>query len=53
VKAGAFGMPRFLLIDAGGKVVFEGDPGLKTGVGWRPEDGPTFVDAALAKILGS
>ena len=53
VKEGGFGMPRLLLIDKDGKVVFEGDPGLKAGVGWRAADGPTFVDAALEQLLGS
>ena len=52
VKQGGFGMPRVLLIDRGGKVVFEGDPGLKSGVGWRPEDGDTYVDAPLRALLG-
>jgi hypothetical protein len=53
VKEGFFGLPRMLLIDAAGKVVFEGDPGLKAGRGWHAEDGATFVDAALDKLLGS
>jgi hypothetical protein len=53
VKPGFFGLPRMLLIDAAGKVVFEGDPGLKSGRGWHAEDGATFVDAALDKLLGS
>jgi tetratricopeptide (TPR) repeat protein len=52
VKPGFFGMPRILLLDADGKVVFEGDPGLRAGVGWKPEDGPTYVDGALDKLLG-
>ena len=50
---GFFGMPRMLLLDKQGRVVFEGDPGLKAGRGWKPEDGPTFVDAALEKLLRS
>lgn len=52
VKAGGFGMPRVLLVDAQGVVVFEGDPGLRAGAGWKPEDGPTYVDAPLARLLG-
>lgn len=52
VKPGHFGMPRILLLDAFGKVVFEGDPGLRAGVGWKPEDGPTYADGALDKLLG-
>jgi len=53
VKAGFFGIPRALLLDRDGKVVFEGDPGLRSGAEWKPEDGPTFVDDALTKLLGS
>jgi tetratricopeptide (TPR) repeat protein len=53
VKTGFFGMPRMLLLDKGGRVMFEGDPGLKAGRGWKAEDGPTFVDAALEKLLRS
>ena len=52
VKAGFFGIPRALLLDRDGKVVFEGDPGLRSGAEWKPEDGPTFVDDALTKLLG-
>ena len=52
VKAGFFGIPRALLLDRDGKVVFEGDPGLRAGAEWKPADGPTFVDDALAKLLG-
>lgn len=51
VKAGFFGMPRVLLLDRDGKVVFEGDPGLTRGQQWSPADGPTFVDQALDKLL--
>ncbi|MFY9344704.1 MAG: hypothetical protein WAT39_19590 [Planctomycetota bacterium] len=53
VKAGFFGIPRILLLDRDGKVVFEGDPGLRRGEEWKAADGPTFVDAALDKLLGS
>lgn len=52
VKPGFFGIPRVLLVDREGKVVFEGDPGLRSGPEWKVEDGPTYVDAALAKLLG-
>lgn len=52
VKAGFFGMPRMLLLDRNGVVVFEGDPGLRSGAGWRDGDPPTFVDGALDKLLG-
>jgi tetratricopeptide (TPR) repeat protein len=52
VKVGFFGIPRVLLLDRDGKVVFEGDPGLGRGAEWQPSDGPTFVDGALDKLLG-
>jgi hypothetical protein len=52
VKPGHFGLPRILLIDGDGKVVFEGDPGLRAGKAWSPADGPTYVDAAFTKLLG-
>lgn len=51
IKPGGFGMPRVLLLQRDGKVAFEGDPGFKVGVGWRAEDGPTFVDGPLEKLL--
>ena len=51
LKPGFFGMPRILLIDADGKVTFEGDPGLRKGEQWLPEHGLTYVDAALDKML--
>ncbi|MFO1077605.1 MAG: hypothetical protein U1E73_07750 [Planctomycetota bacterium] len=52
VKAGFFGMPRVLLLDDKGVVQFEGDPGLRRGEEWKPADGPTYVDAALDKLIG-
>ncbi|HEX5053611.1 MAG TPA: hypothetical protein VFZ65_17665 [Planctomycetota bacterium] len=52
VKPGFFGMPRLLLLDRDGKVVFEGDPGLRRGEEWQAADGPTFADAALDALLG-
>jgi len=51
LKPGFFGMPRILLLDATGKVTFEGDPGLRKGEEWQISDGPTYVDAALDKLL--
>ena len=51
VKAGHFGMPRFVLIRPSGRVTFEGDPGFKSGTGWRAEDGATYVDQALVELL--
>ena len=52
IKAGYFGIPRVLLLDSDGKVVFEGDPGLRQGEEWQPADGPTYVDAAFDKLIG-
>ena len=52
LKAGFFGMPRVLLLDRKGIVVFEGDPGLRKGEAWKPADGPTYVDGPLDKLLG-
>jgi hypothetical protein len=51
VKAGHFGMPRFVLIRPSGRVTFEGDPGFQSGTGWRAEDGPTYVDQAFLELL--
>ena len=51
LKKGFFGMPRVLLLNPAGKVTFEGDPGLRKGEEWQPDDGPTYVDAALDKLL--
>jgi len=51
VKAGFHGMPRVVLVDRAGKVVFEGDPGLKSGAGWQPGDPPTYVDGPLQKLM--
>jgi tetratricopeptide (TPR) repeat protein len=51
LKPGFFGMPRILLLDEAGKVTFEGDPGLRKGEQWQAADGPTYVDAALDKLL--
>ena len=51
VKAGFFGMPRMLLLDEEGRVVFEGDPGLKKDIGWSPGDPSTFVDGAFDRLL--
>jgi tetratricopeptide (TPR) repeat protein len=51
VKVGGFGMPRVLLIDRLGNVVFEGDPGMRSGREWSPADGASYVDAPLAALL--
>ncbi|MCA8954161.1 MAG: hypothetical protein KDE27_31930 [Planctomycetes bacterium] len=52
IKAGFFGLPRFLLLDRKGVVVFEGDPGISKGQEWLPSHGPTYVDGPLDKLLG-
>ncbi|MHC5063820.1 MAG: hypothetical protein ACYTG5_07585 [Planctomycetota bacterium] len=53
VKAGHHGIPRVLLINPSGKVSFEGDPGLKAGEGWKPGQGPTYLDTPFDRLLGS
>ncbi len=50
VKPGFHGMPRVLLIDRRGIVQFEGDPGLRAGVGWHPGTA-TYLDSAFARLL--
>ena len=50
VKPGHHGMPRVLLIDRSGLVQFEGDPGFKAGVGWKPGM-RTYVDDAFDKMV--
>ena len=51
IKIDGFGIPRILLLDRDGKVVFEGDPGLRQGVGWSPSQGSTYVDDAFDRLL--
>ncbi|KAA3607787.1 MAG: DUF1080 domain-containing protein [Planctomycetota bacterium] len=51
LKAGGWGLPRILLLDVDGTVVWEGDPGFKIGVGWQPEDGETFLDGPLKDLV--
>ncbi|TAH35584.1 MAG: hypothetical protein EYC70_13075 [Planctomycetota bacterium] len=50
LRSGGFGLPRVLVVDVDGTVAWEGDPGLKIGVGWEPGAGATFVDGALADL---
>jgi len=50
VKPGHHGMPRIILIDAGGIVQFEGDPGLRSGSGWQPGV-RTYLDDPLERLL--
>ncbi len=45
-----FNLPRILLLDLDGRVVWEGDPGFSIGQNWSPEDG-SFVDAPLAELI--
>src|SRR5690606_12374306 len=51
VKPGHHGLPRFLLLRADGRVVFEGDPGFASGSRWEPGGAPTYVDAAFDELL--
>ncbi len=48
--AKGFGLPRILLLDVDGTVVWEGDPGFKIGVGWQPGSGETFLDGPLQTL---
>jgi hypothetical protein len=45
-----FNLPRLLLLDLDGTVVWEGDPGFAIGVPWKPGDG-SFLDGPLAKLI--
>jgi hypothetical protein len=48
---GGWGMPRLLLKDVDGKVVWEGDPGLKPGTGWTQGSGDTYFDGPLKNLI--
>ncbi len=48
-EVGQFGLPRLLLLDLDGKVVWEGEPGFKKGKLWKGED--TFVDAPMRDLV--
>ena len=50
IKQGHHGMPRVLLLDRDGLVTFEGDPGLKSGVGWKAGEA-TYLDGPLERLL--
>ena len=52
VKEGFHGIPRLLIIDRDGKVLFEGDPGLSSGSGWSPGM-KTYADASFERLLDS
>ncbi len=47
-----FNLPRLLLLDIDGKVVWEGDPGLKSGQRWTPGF-ETYLDAPLEELISS
>ncbi|HEX9793084.1 MAG TPA: family 16 glycoside hydrolase [Planctomycetota bacterium] len=52
LKADGWGLPRNLVLDVDGAVIFEGDPGLKAGLGWDPLDEvETFLDGPLEDLL--
>ncbi|MCC7011806.1 MAG: hypothetical protein IT454_04510 [Planctomycetes bacterium] len=44
-----FNLPRLLLLDIDGKVVWEGDPGFKMNEPWN--GGDSFLDAPLAELV--
>ncbi len=44
-----FNLPRLLLLDPDGRVVWEGDPGLRIGDEWAGEE--TYLDAPLADLI--
>ena len=47
---GLFNLPRLILLDIDQKVVWEGDPGFRSGQRWSP-GAPSFLDAPLAEIV--
>ncbi|MDP6849884.1 MAG: DUF1080 domain-containing protein, partial [Planctomycetota bacterium] len=50
---GGFGLPRILLLDPAGLVVWEGDPGLVRGQGWKDGDPETYLETAMADLAES
>lgn len=46
-----FNLPRLLLLDIDGKVVWEGDPGFTRGGSWTA-GGESFLDGPLAELIG-
>lgn len=50
IKKGGHGLPRVLLLDREGRVVFEGDPGLRRSEPWTPET-RTYLDDAFEELL--
>ncbi len=51
VAVGGWGMPRMLLLDVDGVVVWEGDPGLQPGRGWKTGDSDTYLDGPLKTLV--
>jgi tetratricopeptide (TPR) repeat protein len=47
-----FNLPRLLLLDVDGKVVWEGDPGFERGVGWDRSVG-SFLDDPLDELIAT
>jgi hypothetical protein len=50
IRRGGFGLPRAVLVDIDGKVVFEGDLGLTRGEGWKPGT-VTYLDDPVQKLV--
>lgn len=46
-----WGMPRILVMDVDGTVIWEGDPGLQPGRGWVEGDAETYLDGPLKELL--
>ncbi|MFT5287044.1 MAG: tetratricopeptide (TPR) repeat protein, partial [Planctomycetota bacterium] len=46
----SFNLPRLILIDIDGKVVWEGDPGFSAGRRWKP-GAETYLDAPLDELI--
>ena len=44
-----FNLPRLLLVDIDGKVVWEGDPGFRIGIGYEP-GGSSYLDSPLKEL---
>lgn len=51
VVPGGWGLPRILVMDVDGEVIWEGDPGLVPGRGWKPGDGETYLDGPIKEII--
>lgn len=51
VVPGGWGLPRILVLDVDGEVVWEGDPGLVPGRGWKEGDGETYLDGPIKEII--